>query len=229
MIPGGGVNISSHVGADHVEVYNSSTSPYPPTTLNWLSGASNMDTNPSTEYDIDIFGSSKMEMFGGSFVDDDIYTWDMSTLTVWGGYIDDDIEADHGSSVQVYGGRIDDEIQAWGASRVDVYAGSIGDDIESYIVSEVHVYGGTVDDAFLAYHGSTIKIYGPNFNYGFGVIGDSTGQLIGTLRDGTHIDNLFEQYDDATIELVYAPVPAPGAMMLGMVGLVMLKRLRRHV
>ena len=71
---------------------------------------------------------------------------------------------------------------------------------------------------------SRINIYGAGFNYPYGPIMDISGTLTGTLSSGESINWYFEREDASSIYLI----PAPGALVLGSLGVGLLSWLRRR-
>jgi hypothetical protein len=69
----------------------------------------------------------------------------------------------------------------------------------------------------------TINIYGSGFNYPFGSISATSGELIGTLSDGSAIDLTFDLASSGQIVLYQAPEPAT-LPLLALGGLAMLRR-----
>lgn len=78
--------------------------------------------------------------------------------------------------------------------------------------------------------GATINIYGGGFNYPDGPIADLTGELKGTLQDGTAIDLTFWRGYSASNagQIILYEVPEPASMtLLGAGAAVILRRRRR--
>jgi hypothetical protein len=79
-----------------------------------------------------------------------------------------------------------------------------------------NLYGGTltgngVDE--ILNEGGTINIYGSSFNFPFGPISASGGELVGTLSNGSPIDVTFSRGSGTAIVLI-DQVPEPASILM---------------
>jgi hypothetical protein len=158
---------------------------------------------------------------------------------VYDGLINGGLKARGSSLVNVYGGNMN-ILTAKDSSLVNIYSGSMFE-LRANETSEVNVYGGTKDNVvakagviniygglilngLYPFEDGRINIYGTGFNYPYGPIIDISGTLTGTLRSGESINWDFDRQDAASIYLI----PAPGALVLGSLGVGLLSWLRRR-
>lgn len=126
------------------------------------------------------------------------------------------------SVINIYGGHIT-------GGNVGNYGGGISFCIAAYNFSTINIYGGSmirgssgsgISKDIGAYNGSTIKIYGTGFNYSYGPINSISGNLTGTLSDGTLLDAKFYQNAPGLIVLI----PEPATILLLSLGWIFLKK-----
>lgn len=221
---GGTHDISTEIMIEDILVYDGSGPT--PTTVNVQSGAM-VGTR------LEIHDTSVGNMYGGyvstffSFDDSvvNIYNGDIDSLrgrnrgeiNVYNGFIMD-LNVGEQSHANVYDGFVQSVLSV-ATGQVSIEGGEIGL-IESRRESVIDIYGGLFDN-ILANHSSVVNIYGTGFNYDYGPITDSIGTLTGTLYMGDSFSTNFQRIiDAATINLVEMQiVPAPGAYLLGMLGL----------
>lgn len=164
-------------------------------------------------------------------IEDDLESDDNSRIDMYEGRVFDDVEARGTSEMNLFGGEYDEDIEAMDNSVINIFGGLYNtgfgdpDDIEGgEIAAEdsgtgvnaavVNVHGGTFvgalfDPDFKAEGNGTINIFGSDFAVngvpvGFGQLAAITGQLTGTLEDGSTLNNDFEQIGNGRIILVEA-------------------------
>jgi hypothetical protein len=145
-----------------------------------------------------------------------------------GGSIEEVLYAHDTSLINIDGGAIGQLLTVDDTSLVNINSGSIGASgppttgILSFRNSTVNIYGGSITgDLIVPSASSTINIYGVGFNYPYGAVPDLAGIITGTLHMGDSLSLDFECADYSNIILhEMAVVPAPGAALLGILGLV---------
>jgi hypothetical protein len=149
-------------------------------------------------------------------------------INISGGSIANELHVSHTNHVNIQGGTIGN-LNATNNSHVDIYDGSIQDYLLIDTDAQAHFFGGSVGGDFRLDFGGTLNIYGWGFEVGGTPVGygeltsilgdywyDETARhLTGTLASGEPISNDFYIGHDAKIVLV----PAPGAVVLGSIGL----------
>jgi hypothetical protein len=134
------------------------------------------------------------------------------------------------SLARIYGGQIKgwangNGVQLRGGNTLTVYGGQIAGDGSGYGItaasgSKVNIYGGDITGGINATMGTVLvpvfEIFGSGFNYGQGPINALSGNLSGTLADGTTFSWTFKQ--SYAGEIVLSPVPEPGTMAILAVG-----------
>ena len=225
------------------------------TTLNVLSGGNITGGNGGFNYGVNASNSSPVNVYGGTIngtITGDnesfgygIYAYGSSPVNVYGGTITGaitggiedlgyGISADYSSVVNIYGGTIRGGnagascgIDAAYSSIVNIYGGTISgaNGITSDYGSQVNVHGGNIGGLIEALYGSTVDIYGSGFNYKFGQISATSGNITGTLSDGTPINVAFDNFGEGNIILSPTPTPIPtaaylfGSGLLGLLGI----------
>jgi len=91
-------------------------------------------------------------------------------------------------------------------------------------MSFINIYGGSILTGLYPFVDGRINIYGANFNYPYGPITDISGTLTGTLFSGESVNWYFERLDASSIYLI----PAPGALVLGSLGVGLVGWLRKR-
>ena len=138
-------------------------------------------------------------------------------VNVHGGFINCTLFAHDHSTVNIYGGSIP-IIQSDGLNLVNIYGGWTPS--LDFIDGTANIYGGSISGDLQAYEG-IVNVYGVGFNYPYGPITDVSGTLTGTLYMGDSLSVHFDILSSlGTINLIErAVVPAPGALVLGAIGL----------
>jgi len=191
MLNDGGTHTIDFAVFEEVEVYDSLTGD--PTTVNLVTGG-------SIDHRLRVFGNSQVNVSDG-YITLDLYAYDNSQVTFSGGTITAGLYGFQNSYIAFSGGLIND-LRVYDNSQIDFTGGMIAVDMRA----GWYEFGP---------HTGVITIYGSDFNYPLGDITASFGRLTGILANGDLIDNDFYIYDNAAIVLV----PAPGAILLGTIGL----------
>lgn len=163
-------------------------------------------------------GHSIVNVYDGMM--DELYALKNGTHNVYGGHMDF-IYANHAGVINVYD-VVGGTLSANETGEVNVYGGS-----QSTVEPTgglINIYGGSILDGLHPSMDGRINIYGAGFNYPYGPIMDISGTLTGTLRSGESINWYFEREDASSIYLI----PAPGALVLGSLGVGLLSWLRRR-
>ena len=161
-----------------------------------------------------------------------LYPIGNSTVVVTGGLISHDLSPRDNSTVVFSGGSVGAILQGLGNSTIEFSGGTISQSLVAKGNSTVSISGGSIGGSGLyAWDSGMIYLYGSNFSVGNEdlAFGDSlrdyatlqgsylTGTITGTLQDGSLMNNTFRirEADYANITIV----PAPGAFLLGSIGL----------
>jgi len=207
-------------------------SPGMQTTVNLLDGG----VLPSS-YSLAGYEDSVINMSGGSV--NYLYNNGGGQVTFSGGSIRNILLAYEGQ-VTVLGGTIEGHLLADGSSQVTISGGSIGWNLYAKHSSQVTIFGGSItrklylsSDAVVTLYGSDFAVNGQPFGYGelTTILGssylDEPGRILtGTLLSGEAINNRF--YIGNSAKIVLNPIPAPGALILGGIGVGFVAWLRKR-
>jgi hypothetical protein len=148
-----------------------------------------------------------------------------------------DIDMNVGGTLTITGGTIQSNSNAdaiFNRGVVNMYAGTIEAGGTEFLNQggTFNLYGGTLTGTGsdeISNEIGTIDIYGRSFNYPFGPITATLGDLVGTLSNGSPIDATFSRANSAPIVLIdLVPEPASAMMIaLGCGGLLVRRRLNR--
>ncbi len=167
------------------------------------------------EDDLELADNSMGDFYEGR-VFDDVETTGSAVLNIYDGEFDEDIEAFDSSTINIFGGVFNTGF----SDLTDIEGGEIAVEDDDIINSAfINIHGGTFMGApnldgdfvpdFCAEGNGTMTIFGSDFAIDgvpvpFGDITVATGQLTGTLEDGSPLDNDFEIDDNARIILAEA-------------------------
>ena len=162
---------------------------------------------------------------------------EFATFVLSSGTVGASLVAGHNSTVKMNGGHINGVLMGLGDSTVSVHGGHVASSYAVQQSTRMDIYGGTTQGYNLR-HDSSTTVYGTNFafdgvaaSYGtYQVTGPDyfDARLTGILSNGDAINVHTEIYENATLTLAPNPVPAPGALLLGCIGLAVAnQRLRK--
>ncbi len=180
------------------------------------------------EDDVSAYNQSSIFINGG-ILDDDVYAEGSSTITITGGSVADDVEATQGSAIYISGGSIGEDIEASNNATVDISGGELAAN------GVIHLdYGLAVDgNGLIILRGLSFSVNGSPVSSGF--LAEVSGTISGTLADGSAFTNLpFDRnpFDDGggpgSIQIDVIPEPGSLALLLGLGGVVLLRRWNRH-
>ncbi len=201
-------------------------------------GSSQVDmSGGSIEGWLDAAGTSQVSLSGGS-IRDILSAFESSQISFSGGSIGMWLGAYDSGQVSFSGGSIGGPLIAYDSSQVDISGGSIGSYLRAVGSSLVDISGGSIGDYLLVDQSGILTIIGSDFAvdgvpFGYGELTSILGgfpwdepsrYLTGTLASGELIGNDFYISHDGKIVLI----PAPGAVVLGSIGLGFLGWLRRR-
>jgi hypothetical protein len=164
---------------------------------------------------LETLGSNTVHISGGEIADlipgvastVDIVDGTIGSLVPWGS-----------STVDISGGSFSRQVCATSSSTVNISGGVFHDAVRASDSGTVNIVGGTIKEiesgSGFGLQNSVITVWGTSFNYPYGAIPDSSGNLTGILASGDPIDAHFEIRSDASIVLV----PEPSAAVLFGVG-----------
>ncbi len=226
---GGVHDVNSNYSGNVGHIYNSSEGD--PTTVNVFTGGSFDELYAHNQSFINFYDGTVNQMLGAR---------NYSTVKIYDGWIDkigvNSVDSGN-AKVEIFGGSTTDlrtqggesyvrggsllRITADSSSWISISGGSVGG-VFAYGNSEVEIKGGLIGELDCdKYSTSTITVYGTDFNYAYGEIDASFGNLKGTLLNGTLIDaNFYIHSQDAKIILV----PEPSTFLLLSLGLVALRK-----
>lgn len=173
-----------------------------PTTLEYAEGAS------VTESVVYVFGTSRAQVTGGR-IEWVLGTYDDSHAVVRGGDINT-VHANDSSTIHIDGGWVRWYLFAGDHGEITMTGGTLDGSVEVYQDALVTLKGGTIvdhgdSDYLWAGDNGTIYVHGV-FNYEPGPIQDTSGQLVGTLKGGCHLDVEFKRFHD-TAQIIIVSEP----------------------
>ena len=208
-------------------------SPGMQTTVNWLDGGILYGK-------LDAYKNSVINVSGGFFAQyPGLGSHDNSQVNVSGGNVHY-LYAYDNSQVAISGGSVGGELKAGDNSQVYISGGSVAHHLLAYDNSRVTVSGGFTGRRIIAggnfFSNSVITIIGSEFavngmSVGYGEIdiggwNSVSGTLTGTLANGDYFNS--EIYIRGDSKIVLAPIPAPGALILGSISVGFVTWLRRR-
>jgi hypothetical protein len=122
-----------------------------------------------------------------------------------GGKIGDHLFAFGTAVVEISGGGVGDDVELHQKSVATITGGRLGNDLEARDQSKITWSGGSLEDALEASDTAVVTVVGQNFNFPYGPVANLSGQLTGTLADGTPIGPDFSRDAGASIILAAPP------------------------
>lgn len=192
---------------------------------------------------------ANVEIIDGT-ISNDLIARNQAIVTFMAGVIQDDVEAFNGSQVRIDGGTVGDDVEAVGSSRVTINGGTFGEDIEA-IGGTIDIFGGTFYDSpdfpltdTFGFHATdgpngtlgTLTLYGHSFmvdtGSGFmstvGPLTSASGDIMGTLADGSQFLVPFDANNGGMIQLVAVPEPSSAILFSALGAAFSLRRRARH-
>jgi len=207
-------------------------SPGMKTTINWLDGGNHLSPYFILGYEDSVFN-----VYGGA-IETGLYANDNCQVKVSGGSMWA-LQVTDNCKATILGGSIDWGLSAYDNSQVEISGGSIRYNLSTGGNSQVSISGGMIGEQIQAgssdFCSSTITIIGSEFeingiSVGYGEFDTGgwnfvNGTLTGTLANGDYLNSGIYIFGDSKI--VLAPIPAPGAFLLGSIGVGLVGWLRR--
>jgi len=124
-----------------------------------------------------LFEPTKVALVSDGLIDEYLYAYDSSQVTMSGGYIGDQLLAYHTSQITISGGSIHWSLYAYDSSQVTMSGGSMGV-LEAWDSSEVSITGGSIDYYLYARDSSQLTLSGGEIKGGgLGLIAEYEGIL----------------------------------------------------
>jgi len=186
------------------------------------------------------YGHSRITVLGGEIVKE-LETSDNSRADIYGGSIRS-VVAQSYSQVTIHSGSTAGKIFAYNNSQVTISGGLVELQILAYDSSQMDILGGDIapeifakDLSWLTFFGTDFAIdgrsvYPGEFARKFAISGIDrrgksylTGEITGTLADGSELESTFYIYDNANITFA---IPEPAAFLLLAMGATLLRKHR---
>jgi hypothetical protein len=185
-------------------------------------------------------GYSSLEFADGAYLDQmsSIFAYNNSTVKFSGGYAEtvnlfnnshfimtggnpENVYLNDNVSADISGGWT--RLVAHSNNQVLMTGGYLYEACALFGNSVLDVKGGHIIDGITLKNNAVLTLYGDDFNYGFGTLINTTGQLTGILQDGSSVNFTFYLNDNSQLNLVATPEPTT-MLLFGFGGLFLRKQ-----